>query len=85
MCVDYRGLNAQTIKDKYPLPRIDEILDNLKGGTFFSKLDLAQGYHQLRMHPEHVPLTAFQTQFGSFQFRVLPFGFAMPRQLSSVP
>ena len=74
MCIDYRGLNAQTIKDKYPLPRIDEILDNLQGGSFFTKLDLAQGYHQLRMHPEHVGRTAFQTQFGSYQFRVMPFG-----------
>lgn len=74
MCVDYRGLNNITVKDKYPLPRIDEILDNMSGCSVFSKMDLHQGYHQIRVFPEHVERTAFQTKYGSFQFRVLPFG-----------
>ena len=74
LCIDYRALNAITVKDKYPLPRIDEILDNMQGCTVFSKLDLHQGYHQIRVHYEHVSRTAFQTKYGSFQFRVMPFG-----------
>ena len=66
MCVDYRALNHLTPKDKYPLPRVDEILDNLRGARFFTKLDLQQGYHQICSAAEHVPRTAFQTKFGSF-------------------
>ena len=58
MCVDYRGLKNITTKDKYPLPRIDEILDNMSGCSVFSKLDLHQGYHQIRGFPEHVQRTA---------------------------
>ena len=74
LCIDYRALNKLTLKDKYPIPRIDELLDNMAGAQYFTKIDLQQGYHQIRVKPEHVPRTAFQTKFGSFQFRVMPFG-----------
>ena len=74
MCIDYLALNNITQKDKYPLPQIDELLDNMAGAEFFTKMDLQQGYHQIRVKPEHVPRTAFQTKFESFQFRVMPFG-----------
>ena len=75
LCIDYRALNKITQKDKYSLPRIDEILDQLKGSQYFTKIDLSQVYHQIRVHPDHVQRTAFQTKFGSYQFRVMPFGF----------
>ena len=74
LCIDYRSLNKLTIKDKYPLPRIEECLDEMQGSERFTKLDLASGYHQVRMHPADIQKTAFQTKYGSFQFRVLPFG-----------
>ena len=74
LCIDYRSLNNITVKDKYPLPRIDEILDNMAGCRYFSKMDLHQGYHQIRIKPQDIPKTAFQTKYGSFQFRVMPFG-----------
>ena len=74
LCIDYRGLNNITVKDAYPLPRIDAALDYMVGSTIFTKLDLYSGYHQIRIHPKHCPRTAFNTEFGSFQFKVLPFG-----------
>jgi len=74
LCIDYRGLNAITTKNKYPIPRIDEQIDGMIGSIYFSKLDLASGYHQIRVIDEHTSRTAFNTKFGSFEWRVMPFG-----------
>jgi hypothetical protein len=74
MCIDYRMLNSITIKNKYALPYIDELFDQLQGATVFSKLDLRSGYHQVRIQPDHVPRTAFRTRYGHYQSKVLTFG-----------
>ena len=73
-CVDYRKLNLTTVKDAYPLPRIDDTLDMLAGERWFSTLDLASGYWQVSLSPEARCKTAFATHSGLFQFRVMPFG-----------
>ena len=69
-----RALNKITVKNRYPLPRIDDTLDRLAGATIFTALDLASGYHQLRIHPDDVSKTAFTTPLGHFEWLVLPFG-----------
>ena len=76
LCVDYRMLNAITVKNRYPLPRIDDLLDKLHGARYFSTMDLASGFYQIRIAPEDMPKTAFRTPIGHFEFRVLPMGLA---------
>ena len=74
MCIDYRALNKITVRDRYPLPRIDDLLDKLHGCTIFSSLDLQSGYHQTRIRDEDKPKIARMTPMGQFQFKVLCFG-----------
>ena len=74
LCVDYRQLNEMTVKNKYPLPRIDDLFDQLKGSSVFTKIDLLYGYHQLRIKDTDVHKTTFITRYGHYEFLVMPFG-----------
>ncbi|GKB54627.1 putative nucleotidyltransferase, ribonuclease H [Tanacetum coccineum] len=74
MCIDYRELNKLTVKNRYPLPRIDDLFDQLQGSSVYSKIDLRSGYHQLRIKEEDIPITAFRTRHSHFEFQVMPFG-----------
>jgi hypothetical protein len=74
MCIDYRALNEVTMKNMYPLPRIEDLFDQLRGASVFSKIDLRSGYHQLRIRPLDIPKKAFITKYGLYEFTVMSFG-----------
>jgi hypothetical protein len=74
MCVDYRSLNDVTIKNKYPLPRIEDLFDQMRGARVFSKIDLRSGYHQMKIRPSDIPKMTFSTRYGPYEFTVMLFG-----------
>ncbi|GKF99515.1 putative reverse transcriptase domain-containing protein, partial [Tanacetum coccineum] len=74
MCIDYRELNKLTVKNRYPLPRIHDLFDQLQGSSVYSKINLRSGYHQLRVCEEDILKTTFRTRYGHYEFQVMPFG-----------
>jgi hypothetical protein len=74
MCVDYRSLNDVKIKNKYPLHRIEDLFDQMRGARVFTKIDLRSGYHQMKIRPSDIPKTAFSTRYGLYEFTVMSFG-----------
>ncbi|GJY81239.1 putative reverse transcriptase domain-containing protein [Tanacetum coccineum] len=74
MCIDYRELNKLTVKNRYPLIRIDDLFDQLQGSSVYSKINLRYGYHQLKVREEDIPKTTFRTRYGHYEFQVMPFG-----------
>jgi hypothetical protein len=74
LCIDFRQLNKVTVKNKYPLPRIDDLFDQLKDENIFSKIDLGSGYHQVRIKEEDISKSTFRTRYGHYEFTVVPFG-----------
>jgi hypothetical protein len=84
MCVDYRSLNEVTIKNKYPLPWIEDLFDQMKGASVFSKIDLRLGYHQLKIRESDIPKTTFRTRYGLYEYSVMSFGLTNAQPISCI-
>jgi hypothetical protein len=84
VCIDYRPLNTVTIKNKYPLPRIDIVFDQLAGAKVFSKVDVRSGYHQIKIHPEDISNTAFSTRYELYEYLVMPLDSPMLLHISCI-